>query len=208
MQIFYDITDFYQVILKIPESKWKSNQHRRLQISLHDMCCLLPIDKKDVSENILFQGNGGGGQQAVGENLFAADDANSDVFKHTWIVGHTEMHIRDVHRLILECFKQKWAQVASFKSSGKCGSGANIYLLKMCSNITTLHEFTALSCVDTLPLEYYLLGKKIEASSLTKINVTAIMTSTTRVRKENQTDCWSTVMEFLIPVTPTRRISL
>lgn len=151
-EYFSDITDSCQVMLKIPESEARNNQRKGLQFYPHDICCLIPVEKKDVVENLLFRGNGGGGKQTT--------DPNSDVFKHACIVGHTETHRRDVHGLILKVSKRKWAQVGSSKSSGKGGS--NMYLLKIGCNITALREFTALSCVDSLPLKHYLLGKQIE----------------------------------------------
>ncbi len=153
-EYFSDITDSCQVILKLPESEGRSNQHRGLQFFPHDICCLIPVDKKDIVENLLFRGNGGK-QQGSGPN----QDANSEVFKHACIVGHTESHRRDVHGLILKVSKRKWAQVGS---SGGKGGGGSMYLLKIGCNITALREFTALSCVDSLPLKHYLLGKQIE----------------------------------------------
>ena len=60
--------------------------------------------------------------------------------------------------LILKISKRKWAQVGSSKTGGKSGSGAQMYLLKIGCNITALREFTALSCVDILPLKHYLLA--------------------------------------------------
>ena len=167
---FSDITDSCQVILKIPESEGRNNQHRELQFFPHDICCLIPVDKIDLVENLLFRGNGGGGRQASSLDRSALDDPNSDVFKHACIVGHTETRRKDVHGLILKVSKRKWAQVGSSKSGGKSGGGSNMYLLKIGCNITALREFTALSCVDSLPLKHYLLGKQIEEDSIRDSN--------------------------------------
>ncbi len=166
-EYFSDITDSCQVVLTLPEKEGRSNDHGRLQFFPHDICCLIPVEKKDLVENLLFRGNSGGGRQGAGQNRLAVEDANSDVFKHACIIGHTETHRRDVHGLILKVSKRKWAQVGSSKSGGKSG---NMYLLKIGCNITALREFTALSCVDSLPLKHYLLGKQIEEESDTKVD--------------------------------------
>ena len=166
-EYFSEISDFCQVMLKIPDSERRSNKHGRLQFFPNDICCLVPVDKKDVVENLLFRGNGGGGGGgrrggAGGENnRFNVEDADSDVFKHACIVGHCETHRKEVHGLILKISKRKWAQVGSCKSSGKSGSGGQMYMLRIGCNITALREFTALACVDKLPLKHYLLGKQL-----------------------------------------------
>jgi hypothetical protein len=150
---FSDILDSCQVILKIPENQGRSNQHNRLQFYPHDICCLVPVDKKDIVENLLFRSNrGGGGRQRDGD----LEDADSEIFKHACIVGHAETHRGGVHGLILKVSKRKWAQVGSVKSGG-----GEMFLLKIGSNITALREFTALASVDSIPLKHYLLGTHI-----------------------------------------------
>ncbi|OEU07894.1 P-loop containing nucleoside triphosphate hydrolase protein [Fragilariopsis cylindrus CCMP1102] len=150
---FSDILDSCQVILKIPENQGRSNQHNRLQFYPHDICCLVPVDKKDIVENLLFQSNrGGGGRQRDGD----LEDADSEIFKHACIVGHAETHRGGVHGLILKVSKRKWAQVGSVKSGG-----GEMFVLKIGSNITALREFTALASVDSIPLKHYLLGSHI-----------------------------------------------
>ena len=150
---FSDILDSCQVILKIPENQGRSNQHNRLQFYPHDICCLVPVDKKDIVENLLFQSNrGGGGRQRDGD----LEDADSEIFKHACIVGHAETHRGGVHGLILKVSKRKWAQVGSVKSGG-----GEMFVLKIGSNITALREFTALASVDSIPLKHYLLGTHI-----------------------------------------------
>jgi hypothetical protein len=118
-------------------------------------------------ENLLFRSNGGGGRRggAGQNNRFNVEDADSDVFKHACIVGHCETHRKEVHGLILKISKRKWAQVGSCKSSGKSGSGGQMYMLRIGCNITALREFTALTCVDKLPLKHYLLGKQLNENS-------------------------------------------
>jgi len=153
---FSDIIDSCQVILKIPENQGRNNLHDRLKFFPHDICCLVPVDRKDVIENLLFRTNRG--DQRRGKKLYLAEDADSDVFKHGCIVGHTETHRSQVHGLILKVSKRKWAQVGTGKSSGE------MYLLRIGSNITALREFTALSRVDAIPLKHYMFGTHINSN--------------------------------------------
>eukprot|EP00536_Pseudo-nitzschia_multiseries_P000276 jgi/Psemu1/178458/e_gw1.4.295.1 len=171
-EFFSEITDSCQVILNIPEGQGRNNNYGRLQFFPHDICCLIPVEKKDLVENLLFRGSGGGGRgggQNQNHNRFAVEDPDSEVFKHACIVGHTETHRKDVHGLIMRVSKRKWAQVGSCNSGGgKGGSGAQMYFFKIGCNITALREFTALSSVDTIPLKNNLLGTKLKPKEKNK----------------------------------------
>ncbi|VEU37291.1 unnamed protein product [Pseudo-nitzschia multistriata] len=155
------VGDSCQLVLRVPRDQGRGGPQGRHHFFPHDICCLVPVEKKDLVENLLFRGSGGG-RQGGGPKL-AAEDPESEVFRHACIVGHTEAHRNDLHGLVLRVSKRKWARVGS--SGGKAGSGGSqMYFFKIGCNITALREFTALSSVDTIPLKSYLFGTDLRAA--------------------------------------------
>lgn len=122
---FSDVVDSCQVILKVPENQGRKNTYNRVKFFPHDIFCLVPVDKKDLVENLLFRSNPAGGGRH--------EDSNSNVFKYACMVGHTESHRSQVDGLILKVSKRKWSQVGTGKPGGR-----EMYLLRIGSNITAL----------------------------------------------------------------------
>jgi senataxin len=118
-----------------------------LQFFTHDVCCLIPVAHKDIVERLLRGGE-------------VKTDTIGDSFRKYAIVGHTEVSRKEVNGLIIKVSKRKWAQVGN----------AEMYLLKIGGNITSLREFTALCAVETIPLKRYLLGQHLEEKDIRLAN--------------------------------------
>jgi hypothetical protein len=114
-----------------------------LQFFPHDVCCLIPVAHKDIVERLLRGGE-------------VKTDNIGDSFKKYAMVGHTEVSRKEVNGLIIKVSKRKWAQLGN----------AEMYLLKIGGNITSLREFTALCAVETIPLKRYLLGQHLEENDI------------------------------------------
>ena len=120
------------------------------QFYANDVCCLIPVQHKDIVERLLR-----GGQT---HDMF-------DSLKKCCMIGHTEVQRREINGLILKVSKRKWAQIGC----------SEMFLLRIGGNITALREFTALCKVETIPLKKYLLGNHLEKAKepLTRANQVA-----------------------------------
>ena len=145
-----EINDSCQIMIKTQQR----GDGSKIQFYPHDICCLVPIEKKDLVENLLR------GQRLGGSNNNSSFASQEDMFKHSCIVGHTESSRSGVNGLILKISKRKWAQVGT----------KEMYLLRIGGNITALREFTALCNVDMIPLNRHLLGQHIDEAKLNSYN--------------------------------------
>jgi senataxin len=143
-----EMIDSCQVVLR---TKHRGDGNR-LQFFPHDICCLVPVEKKDMVENLLLRSGGQRSNTNTDSKYNSNRGFQDDAFGKSCMVGHTEAHRSQVDGLILKVSKRKWAQVGS----------SEMYLLRMGSNITALREFTALCHVDMLGLKHYLLGQHLD----------------------------------------------
>jgi senataxin len=118
----------------------------------HDICCLVPVEKKDTVEALL-RGQQRGKKNTNNGSLFNNSYGfQEEVFLKSCVVGHTKAHRSSVDGLILKISKRKWAQVGT----------KEMYLLRIGSNITALREFTALCNLELIALNKFILGQHID----------------------------------------------
>lgn len=138
-----EMTDSCQVILK---TKNRGDGNRKF--FPHDICCLVPVDKKDIVESLLR----GSLRSNKNKNERNSSGFQEEAFQRSCVVGHTEVHRSSVNGLILKISKRKWAQIGT----------KEMYVLRIGSNITALREFTALCNMEMIPLSRYILGKDLD----------------------------------------------
>ncbi|KAL3927299.1 MAG: hypothetical protein SGBAC_013141, partial [Bacillariaceae sp.] len=122
----------------------KTKERCSLQFHCHDICGLVPVEKKDMVEVMLR------GRQSDKSSVNGFEDSLS----HFCMIGHSETQRKELDGLILKVSKRKWAIVGSQK----------MYFFNIGSNITALREFTALCKVDGIPLKKFLLGNPAKST--------------------------------------------
>lgn len=118
-----------------------------MPVMANDLCLLIPFENRDILTELYVKGR----NQHTCQDEEGDIDEHSASFRKYGLVGQIENSRKELNGLLVTVSKKWWAQMGQ----------EDMVILKLGSNVTALREFTALTKIESLPLQRFLLGRDL-----------------------------------------------
>ncbi len=131
-----------------------------MPVLANDLCLLLPFQHREILTDLFGKCRS---QQRVLTDEDDVDEYTAS-FRKYGLVGQIEVSRKELNGLLVTVSKKWWAQLGQ----------EDMVIVKLGSNVTALREFTALTKIESLPLQRFLIGRDlVDGPQSHKISISA-----------------------------------